>query len=99
MDDITTVGLVAAAFTTASLFPQFYKALKVRNKPTKDKSQLTYSFLFCIGIFLWLLYGMYKNDIAIMIANALSFAQGVVIFVVQLRRLRMPEVPLVSESM
>ncbi len=99
MDGTTAVGLIAAAFTTGSLFPQFHKAIKTRNRPTKDKSQLSYSALFCVGIFLWFMYGMYISDFSLMIANSLSFAQGLAIFVVQLHRLKLPQTPLISESL
>jgi MtN3 and saliva related transmembrane protein len=91
MDSITILGLAAATFTTVSLVPQFRKSLRTRNKPTHDPTIATFSVLFCIGIFLWFLYGIYKNDIALIIANGISFGQGVVILAVQIRRLRMPE--------
>ena len=89
MDGIILLGLVAATFTTISLTPQLLKSWRTRNKPTKDITIMTFSSLFCIGIFLWFLYGVYKNDIAIIVSNVISFAQGLVILVIQIRRLTM----------
>jgi len=89
MDGLVVLGLVAAFFTTVSLVPQFLKSLRTRNKHTKDPTMATFAALFCIGIFLWFLYGMYKNDIAIIVANVISFAQGLIILIVQIGRLRM----------
>ncbi len=88
MDFITIVGLVAATFTTVSLFPQMIKSWKTRLRPTQDSALVTYSMLFCVGIFLWLVYGIYKLDLPMMVANSLSFLQGLVILVIQLRRLK-----------
>ncbi len=91
MDIVTLVGLVAATFTTISLFPQLLKSWRGRMKPTADSMIATYSGLFCIGIFLWLVYGFYKMDLPMIVANTLSFLQGVVILVIQVRKLRMAD--------
>jgi MtN3 and saliva related transmembrane protein len=89
MDVVTVVGLVAATFTTVSLFPQMLKSWRSRSKPSPDNMIATYSGLFCIGIFLWLIYGVYKMDLPMIVANSLSFLQGLVILVIQVRRLKM----------
>jgi MtN3 and saliva related transmembrane protein len=86
MDLVTVIGLAAAAFTTVSLFPQLVKSWRTRLKPTGDRALVTYSVLFCVGIFLWLVYGIYKVDAPMIVANSLSFLQGVVILVLQFRR-------------
>ena len=45
--------------------------------------------LFCVGIFLWLVYGISLADLPMIVANTLSFLQGLVILIVQVRRLKM----------
>jgi MtN3 and saliva related transmembrane protein len=85
---ITLVGLVAATFTTVSLFPQLLKSWKTRFKSTTDNTLVIYSLLFCIGIFLWLVYGSYLKDIPMIVANTLSFLQGFIILIIQVRRLK-----------
>jgi len=76
MDSITLVGLAAAALTTISLFPQLMKVWKT--KSTRDISLETFS-LFCIGVFLWFLYGILMNDVPIIIGNSVGLIQGLII--------------------
>ena len=89
MEFITIVGLVAAIVTTISLFPQLLKSWRARWKPTTDNTLVTFSMLFCVGIFLWLVYGISLMDLPMIVANTLSFLQGLVILIVQVRRLKM----------
>jgi MtN3 and saliva related transmembrane protein len=89
MEIVTVVGLVAATFTTVSLFPQLLKSWRTRWKPTTDSTIAVYSMLFCVGIFLWLVYGISLNDLPMVVANTLSFLQGLIILVIQVRRLRL----------
>ncbi len=89
MDNVTIIGLVAAIFTTISLFPQLLKSWKSRFKPAGDSALVMYSMLFCVGIFLWLVYGIYKMDLPMIVANALSFMQGLIILVVQVFRFKL----------
>jgi len=88
METTTVIGLVAATFTTVSLFPQLLKSWKSRHRPAGDSSLVIYSVLFCTGIFLWLVYGLLLFDLPIIIANSLSLFQGSIILLLQLRRLQ-----------
>ena len=78
MDAITAIGLIAALFTTASLFPQLIKVYKT--KSTKDISTGMVT-LTCGGVLLWFIYGVLLNDFPIMIANSLAFVQALVILI------------------
>ena len=78
MDIITIIGLTAAAFTTIALFPQLIKVWKT--KSTRDISTGMFS-LYCGGVLLWFVYGVYLNNMPIMIANSLAFVQGIVILI------------------
>ena len=69
MDIINLIGLVAAFLTTASSIPQVVKTIKL--KETRDISFWMWSFL-SVGIFLWLIYGISKNDLPIILANGIS---------------------------
>ncbi len=82
MDTITFVGLVAAVFTTVSLLPQLIKIWKT--KSTKDISTGMFT-LFCVGVFLWFVYGVYLNDIPIILANSLAFVQALVILLFKVK--------------
>ncbi|MGD0451502.1 MAG: SemiSWEET transporter [Candidatus Bathyarchaeia archaeon] len=76
MDNITIIGLIAAAFTTVSLFPQLIKVWKT--KSTKDISRGMFVF-YCGGVLLWFVYGVFRNDLAIILANSLAFIQALII--------------------
>ena len=76
MDYVTVMGLAAAALTTVSLFPQLMKVWKT--KSTRDISLGMFS-LFCIGVFLWFLYGILVKDVPIIIGNSLGLLQGLII--------------------
>jgi len=82
MDYITIIGLVAAAFTVISLFPQLLKVWKT--KSTKDISLGMFS-LFCSGVFLWFVYGILMKDLPIIIANFLGFIQALIILIFKVK--------------
>ncbi len=66
---ITWVGLIAGALTTGAWIPQL-----VRTWKTKHADDISYAYLatFCTGILTWLVYGIAKGEIAIIVANALT---------------------------
>lgn len=69
MNPVTILGLTAATCTTAAFLPQAIKAIKTKH--TKDLSLGMYS-IFVVGIFLWLLYGIFTKDLPIIAANIVS---------------------------
>lgn len=64
------VGYLAATLTTASFLPQAIMTLKTRE--TASLSLGMYS-MFTLGVLLWLIYGIYLANEAIIIANAVTF--------------------------
>jgi len=75
---ITIIGLTAALFTTIALFPQLVKVWKT--KSTRDISSGMFS-LYCCGVFLWFVYGVYINNSPIIIANSLAFVQAILMLI------------------
>ena len=69
IDNIEIIGLMAAFFTTVSFLPQVYKTWK-----TKDVSGLSLPMfsMFFLGIVLWFVYGIYKESLAIILANGIT---------------------------
>jgi MtN3 and saliva related transmembrane protein len=63
------IGYLAATLTTASFLPQ--AILTIRTKDTESLSLSMYS-LFTLGVFLWLIYGFYISDKALIFANAIT---------------------------
>ncbi|WP_350293120.1 SemiSWEET transporter [uncultured Croceitalea sp.] len=69
MQTIELIGLIAAMLTTGAFVPQVYKVFK--SKSTADISLTMYTVLF-VGLVLWLIYGIQKDSIAIILANAVT---------------------------
>lgn len=82
MDTITILGLLAAALTTVSLFPQLIRVVKT--KSTKDISTSMFAF-FCIGVFLWFVYGLLTNHTPIILANFFACIQAIVILAYKIK--------------
>jgi MtN3 and saliva related transmembrane protein len=74
-------GYVAAVLTTASFLPQ--AVLTIRSRDTRSLSLGMYS-LFTTGVVFWLLYGMHKQDTAIIAANALTLLLATPILAIKL---------------
>ena len=71
MDTIILIGLVAGALTTSSCIPQAVKIVQTRS--AKDVSTLFFA-LMAAGMSLWLVYGLARADVAIVLWNAISLA-------------------------
>ena len=76
MNSITILGLVAATLTTSAFLPQMIKTWQ--SKSAKDVS-LGMLITFCIGVFLWLIYGLYIQALPIIIANSLTLIFNLII--------------------
>ena len=63
------VGSIAAFLTTVAFVPQAYKVYKTNQ--TKDLSLFLF-LIFSLGVFMWLIYGIMKEDPPIMIANSIT---------------------------
>ncbi len=64
---VTILGFIAAVFTTSAVIPQAIKIFKT--KKTKDISLFMY-LIMCTGVFLWMIYGIFRKDYPVIIANA-----------------------------
>ena len=69
MNSIQLLGLAAGSLTTAAFLPQVIKTWKTRS--AKDLSLGMFS-LFCLGVALWLTYGLIVKDIPVIAANLLT---------------------------
>ena len=78
------IGYVAATLTTVSFLPQAILTIK-----TRDTSSLSLSMysIFSLGVFCWLIYGLYIADTAIIAANAITFILAGIILVYKIYNL------------
>ncbi|GAB6140908.1 SemiSWEET transporter [Methylosoma difficile] len=70
------VGYVAAVLTTVSFLPQ--AIMTIKTKDTQSLSLTMYS-LFTLGVLLWLFYGIFIDDKAIIFANSITFLLALII--------------------
>lgn len=63
------IGYVAATLTTGSFLPQAIMTIKTRD--TASLSLGMYS-LFTLGVLCWLIYGVFLNNYAIILSNAVT---------------------------
>ena len=82
MDGITFLGFAAGVLTTASFFPQLVKVWKSRS--TRDISLAMY-IVFCVGILLWLIYGLHINSLPVIAANVVTLLIASAILVLKIR--------------
>jgi len=63
------IGAAAATLTMFSFVPQIARSL--RTKSVRDVSPVTL-FQLSIGVLLWMIYGIYRQDPIIIVANAIT---------------------------
>ena len=79
---ITYLGLIAGTLTTIAFFPQVVKTWKT--KKTEDISLVMFLIL-CLGIFLWLVYGLIIKDLPLILANGITFLFASIILIFKIK--------------
>jgi len=82
MDSINILGLAAGTLTTVAFLPQLIKVWKTRS--TQDISLIMY-IVICIGILLWLIFGLCIGSMPIIAANAVTLLIATTILVMKIR--------------
>ena len=82
MDSVTWLGLLAGTLTTVAFFPQLLKTWR-----TKSAADVSLGMLvtFCIGVFLWLVYGILLGALPIIAANVVTLVLAGLILALKLR--------------
>lgn len=80
--NLTILGLVAGGLTTIAFVPQMIKTWQSRS--AKDVS-FVMLITFISGIFLWLIYGILRQDVAIIAANGVTLIFNLVILALKIR--------------
>jgi MtN3 and saliva related transmembrane protein len=82
MDASMAVGLLAGLLTTISLVPQVTKIWK--SKSARDVSKKMF-IAFCTGVGLWLVYGIMKGEVPMIVWNAVSLVLALAILGMKLK--------------
>lgn len=78
MTFVTIIGLMAGFLTTISFLPQVIKTW--RSQSAKDISLAMFAS-FCLGVLLWLIYGILQKDTPIIISNGITLIlAGTILF-------------------
>jgi MtN3 and saliva related transmembrane protein len=87
---VDNIGFVAAFCTTMAFVPQLVRVLKLRS--ARDISLGTF-LLFSIGVFFWLLYGIYSGSKPVIASNAatLVLSLSILYFKMRYRRASLEE--------
>ncbi|MEM9924347.1 MAG: SemiSWEET transporter [Cyanobacteria bacterium P01_D01_bin.50] len=82
------VGLLAATLTTSAFLPQMIKTWQ-----TKSAKDVSYAMLitFITGVFLWLIYGILRQDIAVILANAFTLLFNLTILYLKIKYGKTPQ--------
>jgi MtN3 and saliva related transmembrane protein len=80
--EVQDLGFMAAFCTTAAFIPQLMRVLRLRS--AREISLPTF-LLFSIGVFLWLLYGIYTGSKPVIASNGVTLVLSVSILVLKLR--------------
>ena len=76
------IGFAAAFCTTVAFVPQLVRVLRLRS--ARDISLGTF-LLFSVGVFLWLLYGIYTESRPVIASNAATLGLSLSILVLKIR--------------
>lgn len=82
MTSLDALGLVATCFTTSSFVPQVWRTWKTRD--VSGISLPTY-VIITIGLALWLAYGLLRNDLPLIVANAVMVMLTATITMMKIR--------------
>jgi MtN3 and saliva related transmembrane protein len=81
------IGIAASVFTSATLLPQLVKIVKEKNADGTSYGMLGVLF---VGLSLWIIYGVRKEDLIIIIANAFSLLLNLVVLILTFRYRKKP---------
>ena len=84
---IDDLGYVAALLTTAAYVPQLVRVIRLHS--ARDISLPTF-LMFALGVFFWLLYGLYTGSMPIILCNAANLFLSMSIVFLKLRFDRHP---------
>jgi MtN3 and saliva related transmembrane protein len=81
------IGFMATGFAVSSTIPQIRKALRTKKS---DDVSIRFIIVLIIGLSLWVVYGIGKNDIVIIIGNSLAVALNTFMLILKIIYSRNP---------
>ncbi len=81
------IGFMATIFAVSSTIPQIRKALRIKKS---DDVSIRFILLLIVGLSLWVVYGIGKNDIVIIIGNVIAVALNTFMLILKIIYSRNP---------
>jgi MtN3 and saliva related transmembrane protein len=79
---IDILGWIAGTLTTIAFFPQLLKTWTT--KSAKDVS-LVMMITFCVGIFLWFVYGLAIDAMPVVVTNSVTLILALLILILKIK--------------
>ena len=76
------IGIIAGCCTTASFVPQVVRTWRTRSV---DDISLKMYALLCVGVILWLVYGVLVNSLSVILANAVTLMLAAAVLLMKIR--------------
>lgn len=84
---LPTVGFVATGFAVSSTVPQINKALRTKKS---DDISLRFIIVLIIGLSFWVIYGVGKMDVVLIIGNSIAVILNSVLLILKIKYSRNP---------
>jgi len=81
------IGFMATAFTVSSTVPQIRKAIRIKKS---DDVSIRFILLLIAGLSLWVIYGIGKYDIVIIIGNTIAVSLNTFMLILKIIYSRNP---------
>jgi MtN3 and saliva related transmembrane protein len=79
---VNLIGSIAAICTTISFIPQLIRVYRL--KSARDISLIMF-LVFSLGVFLWMLYGIFIRSFPVILAKGFTLALSLAILVLKIR--------------
>jgi MtN3 and saliva related transmembrane protein len=81
------IGFMATGFAVTSTVPQIRKALRTKKS---DDLSIRFIIVLIVGLSLWVIYGIGKNDIVLIIGNSIAVALNIFMLFLKIKYSKHP---------
>ena len=79
---LPAIGFVATGFAVSSTVPQISKALRTKKS---DDISLRFIIVLIIGLSFWVIYGIGKRDVVLIIGNSIAVILNIFLLILKLK--------------
>jgi MtN3 and saliva related transmembrane protein len=84
---LPAIGFIATGFAVSSTVPQISKALRTKKS---DDISLRFIVVLIIGLSFWVIYGIGKRDVVLIIGNSIAVILNIFLLILKLKYSRDP---------